>query len=60
MVFILHMFDRELIFSYVNLKKVKQVYATAIPLILYSIWVHAENAKYKMICLKSPKNKRFC
>ena len=39
-----------------NLKKQKKVYVTVLILILYSIWVHKESPKYKMICLKSPKS----
>ena len=27
--------------------------------ILYSIWVHVESPKYKMICLNSPKSSEF-
>ena len=31
----------------------KKVYVTVLLFILYSIWVHVERLKYKMICLKS-------
>ena len=44
----------------VNLKKSKtKVYVTVLLFILYSIWVHIESPKYKMICLKSPKSSEF-
>ena len=40
-------------------KKQKKVYVTVLLFILYSIWVHVESPKYKMICLKSPKSSEF-
>ena len=40
-------------------QKTKKVYATVLLFILYSIWVHVESLKYKMIWLKSPKSSEF-
>ena len=42
-----------------NPKKQKKGYVTILLFILYSIWVHVESLKYKMICLKSPKSSEF-
>jgi len=42
-----------------NPKKQKIIYVTVLLFILYSIWVHVESPKYKMICLKSPKSSEF-
>jgi len=38
----------------VNLNKQQQKYVTVLLFILYSLGVHVESPKYKMICLKSP------
>ena len=35
---------------------IKGVYVTVLLCILYSIEVHVESQKYKMICLNSPKS----
>ena len=44
----------------VNLiKKHKQVYVAVLILTLYSIWVHIESSKYKMIGINSPKSSWF-
>ena len=40
-------------------KSKKNVYVTVLLFILYSIGVHVERPKYKMICLKSPKSSEF-
>ena len=40
-------------------KKQKKVHVNVLLFILYSIWVHVESLKYKMICLKSPKSCEF-
>ena len=37
----------------VNLNKQQQKYVTVLLFILYSLGVHVESPKYKMICLKS-------
>ena len=42
-----------------NQKKPKKVYVTVLLFLLYSIWVHVESPKYKMICLNSPKSREF-
>jgi len=42
-----------------NPKKAKNVYVTVLLFILYSIWVHVESPKYKMICLSSSKSSEF-
>ena len=44
----------------VYIKKIpKKVYITILLFILYSIGVHEENPKYKMVCLKSPNSSDF-
>ena len=43
----------------VNLKKQKKVNVIVLLFILYSIGVHVESPKCKMICLKSPKFSEF-
>ena len=42
-----------------NLKTHKTVRATVLLFILYSIGVHVESPKYKMICQNSPKSSAF-
>ena len=37
----------------------KQNKITVLLFVLYSMWVHVESPKYKMICLKSPKSSEF-
>ena len=60
-----NLFDIKLIFTYeekytyYKAKKAKKVYVTVLLFILYSIWVHVESPKYKMICLKLPKSSEF-
>ena len=58
--------DRKLIFFLIKkgihivyLKKQKYVYVTILLFILYSIGVHVESSKDKMIWLKSPKSSEF-
>ena len=55
-------FDRKLIFIkkgiHMNPKKKKKVCVTVLLFIIYSISVHVESPKYKMICLK-PKACEF-
>ena len=59
------LFDRKLIFfyeernTYYSSKISKEVYVTILRCILYSIWVHVESPKYKMVCLNSPKSSEF-
>ena len=43
----------------VNLKNAKKVDVIVLYVILYSIWVHVESAKYIMICLISPTLSEF-
>ena len=57
------MFDRNL-FCFSNEERYtyclsKEANVTVLIFILYSILVHAESPKYKMICLKSPKSSKF-
>ena len=40
-------------------KREKWAYVTVLLFILYSIWVHVESQKYKIICLKSTKSSEF-
>ena len=46
-------------FSYAERLFIEKVHVTVLLFILYSIWVHLESPKYKMICLKSPKSSEF-
>jgi len=57
------MFDRNL-FCFSNEERYtyclsKEANVTVLIFILYSILVHAESPKTKMICLKSPKSSKF-
>ena len=59
-------FEKKLIYFWwkkgllgVNLKKQKKVNVTVLIVFIYSIWIHVESSKYKMICLKSPKSSEF-
>jgi len=43
----------------IHIMNPKKAYVTVLLFILYSIWVHVESPKYKMICLKSPNSSEF-
>ena len=54
---VLFLFSTDIV---VNLKKQKiNKYVTVLLFILYSKWVHVENPKYKIICLKSQTSSEF-
>ena len=52
-------FSYEERYTYYESKIAKKVYVTVLLFILYSIWVHVESLKYKMICRKTPKSSEF-
>ena len=52
-------YEEKYTYEYTKRNKVYVTVVTVLLFILYSIWVHVESPKYKMICLKSPKSSEF-